>query len=81
MSHDGDLVTHTTHGTMQYNAFFCQDQQSFTCCDSYYFLELLSITIIAHESFLEVFRQKNVPAGFSMKSSYILFTDSKTVLG
>ena len=34
-----------------------------------------------HRSFLEVFRQKNVPAGFSMSSSYILFTDSKTVLG
>ena len=37
--------------------------------------------VYAHGSFLEVFRQKNVPAGFSMKSSYILFTDSKTVLG
>ena len=25
--------------------------------------------------------KKNVPAGFSMPSSYILFTDSETVLG
>ena len=33
-----------------------------------------------HVSFLEEFRQKYGPAGFSMSLPYILSTDSKTVL-
>ena len=43
-------------------------------------LQKIGAEIALHGSFLEVFRQKNVPAGFSMSSSYILSTDSKTVL-
>ena len=38
------------------------------------------MTEFRHESFLEVFSQKICPAGFSISSSYILSTDSKTVL-
>ena len=35
--------------------------------------------LLSHGSFLEVFRQKNFPAGFLMSLSNILSTDSKTV--
>ena len=45
--------------------------------------ELIKINMnnkVCHGSFLEVFRQKNVLACFSMSLSYILSTDSKTVL-
>ena len=38
---------------------------------------MLYIKANAHS---QVFRQKNVPAGFSISSSYVLTTDSKTVL-